>query len=74
MPTQRPNVHLVLIGTKPGQKPPGRTVRCDQCEHWAGGRRASSGSMLDVGERCALLGGLHAADFGCAYFMRRPVR
>lgn len=73
MTERRPGVYLVQIGIKPGAKPPGRVVRCDQCEHWAGARRRDSGAV-DVGERCALLGGLHPADFGCAYFQRRVER
>lgn len=71
MSNKNPNVYLVMIGVKPGVKPPGRTVRCDQCSHWSGGSRAVAG-QLDIGHRCAILGGLHPADFGCAYFLRRP--
>ncbi len=71
MSSSRPGVHLIQIALKPGDKPPARTVTCSQCSHWAGRERRGSG-VIDVGERCSMLGCLTTADFGCAYFQRRP--
>ncbi len=61
----RPNVYLVMIAVKPGTKPPARTVRCDQCVSWLGGKGAGFGF-------CGQLMNQQPADFGCAYFQRRP--
>lgn len=45
--------------------PPAHRVRCDRCRCW-GGRSG------DDEAKCALFPGLHAPDFGCAYFQLKP--
>lgn len=63
--TTRPGIHLIMVALKPGDKPPARTVTCSKCIHWTGGRS----SLVAA---CGQLGGNHPANFGCAYFQRRP--